>query len=726
MTSLSETLAAIHRKPGRWTVAGLPEGADSLALAELARTTGGQDILHVARDGQRLERLQDGLRFFAPEREVLVFPAWDCLPYDRLSPHPDIVAERLETLARLAAPRKPGAPARIVLASAGAALQRVPPRSLYAEAAVVLRKGQTLDVAWLMTFLGENGYGRSDTVMEPGEFAVRGGLVDLFPPGTPEPLRLDLFGDTLEAIRSFDAMSQRSTGTRDEVVLLPVSEVLLTKDSIARFRSGYRALFGNVAGDDILYEAVSAGQRHVGMEHWLPLFHDHLETLLDYCPDAIVTADHQLAEAFQARHELITDYYDARRKTGGKGGMSGGADYKPVPPERLYLKPSEWDRLLDGHTAAQFTSFDGRTRCAQHDRSPRPAPRGFCPGAHGAGRQPVRQGGRPCEGGQRRRPPGGDRRLHRGLGGPPAASAAGARRHDAGPGARPGDGARPAAGRGRRRRLVARARLRARRPRSHRRGGHSRRPAVAAGQEAPAIRAVHCRGGGAQRRRPGRASRARRRPLRRPGDARDPARAPRLPAPHLRGRRQALRAGREHRCAEPLRRGRGGRPARPPGRRRLAVAQGAAEAAHRRHGRPADQDRRRARHPPRRDDEPAGRRLRGILRPLPLCRDRRPAPGHLRRAGRHVVGQADGPPDLRRCRLRQDRGGAARGLRRGPLGQAGGGDRPHDPAGAPASPHLRRALPGPAGPHRPPVAAGRRQGGQGHQAGDEGGHASTS
>src|SRR6266446_10454438 len=131
--TLAERLAPLHRKTGRWTIAGLPEGADSFALAEIARTTGGQDILHVARDGQRLERLQDGLRFFAPEREVLVFPAWDCLPYDRLSPHPDIVAERLETLARLAAAKPPGAPARIILASAGAALQRVPPRSLYAK-----------------------------------------------------------------------------------------------------------------------------------------------------------------------------------------------------------------------------------------------------------------------------------------------------------------------------------------------------------------------------------------------------------------------------------------------------------------------------------------------------------------------------------------------------------------------------------------------------------------
>jgi transcription-repair coupling factor (superfamily II helicase) len=358
VTTLAERLSVLHRKAGRWTIAGLPEGADALALAEIATTTGGQDILHVARDGQRLERLQDGLRFFAPGREVLVFPAWDCLPYDRLSPHPDIVAERLQTLARLATPKTPGAPARIVLASAGAALQKVPPRSLYADAATILRKGQTLEVGELTAYLGSNGYGRSDTVMEPGEFAIRGGLVDLYPPGTTEPLRLDWFGDTIESIRSFDPMTQLSTGERDEVVLLPVSEVLLTPQSIERFRGGYRELFGNVAGEDLLYEAVSAGQRHVGMEHWLPLFHDHLETLLDYCPDAIVTADHQIKEALEARYDLIADYYDARSKTGAKGGMSGSADYKPVPPDRLYLKPLQWDHLLEGRSVGQFTSFD--------------------------------------------------------------------------------------------------------------------------------------------------------------------------------------------------------------------------------------------------------------------------------------------------------------------------------------------------------------------------------
>jgi transcription-repair coupling factor (superfamily II helicase) len=117
-------------------------------------------------------------------------------------------------------------------------------------------------------------------------------------------------------------------------------------------------LFGTGAGEDLLDEAVAAGQRHVGMEHWLPLFHNHLETLLDYCPDAIVTVDHQITEAFDARYDLIADYYDARLKTGAKGGMSGGADYKPVPPDRLYLKPSQWDHLLDGRSVGQLTSFD--------------------------------------------------------------------------------------------------------------------------------------------------------------------------------------------------------------------------------------------------------------------------------------------------------------------------------------------------------------------------------
>ena len=179
--------------------------------------TGGQDILHVARDGQRLERLQDGLRFFAPEREVLVFPAWDCLPYDRLSPHPDIVAERLETLVRLAAPKKPGTPARIVLASVGAALQRVPPRSLYAEAAVGAAQGpdgrrrvadQSSGRERLRPLRDGDGAGRVRRARRPGRSLPAGHARA----AAPRPVRRHAGGDPL--VRSHEPALDRRRATR--------------------------------------------------------------------------------------------------------------------------------------------------------------------------------------------------------------------------------------------------------------------------------------------------------------------------------------------------------------------------------------------------------------------------------------------------------------------------------------------------------------------------------
>jgi len=376
MTRLANTIARIHARRAHWTVFGTPEGADALVLAELARGSGGQDILHVVRDGHRLERLEEALRFFAPERTVLIFPAWDCLPYDRQSPHPDIVGERLNTLTQLAADKAAGTPARIVLASVGALVQRVPRRTGYADIGFALKVGGTVDLDALQRFLADNGYGRGETVMEPGEYAVRGGLVDLFPPGAGEPLRLDLFGDTLEAIRTFDPMSQRSTGTRDAIVLKPVSEIVLTPQSIERFRAGYRELFGNVAGHDTLYEAVSAGQRHPGMEHWLPLFHDGLDTFFDYMPDALVSLDQQADEARDSRLELIDDYYQARQSVdakGAKGGFAGAAEYRPVPPARLYLDAKEWRSRLADRTTVELSSFDAAS--LSHD-SGEGAPKG--------------------------------------------------------------------------------------------------------------------------------------------------------------------------------------------------------------------------------------------------------------------------------------------------------------------------------------------------------------
>ena len=140
---------------------------------------------------------------------------------------------------------------------------------------------------------------------------LRGGIVDLFPPGFEEPVRLDLFGDEVEKIRNFDPMSQRTTGERDRLSLQTMVEFTLDEPSIARFRSGYRELFG-VVSNDPLYEAISAGRRYVGMEHWLPLMHERMETIFDYLPKAALSLDPQGDEAFDARFAQIADFYQAR------------------------------------------------------------------------------------------------------------------------------------------------------------------------------------------------------------------------------------------------------------------------------------------------------------------------------------------------------------------------------------------------------------------------------
>jgi len=339
---------ALHETKGRITLAGMPEGHDAQVLTAMARARKGLPLLHVARDDVRLSTLADAARFMAPDLRVLDLPAWDCVPYDRVSPHSDILARRVETLAALAALplNGPGPAPLLIITTVNAISQRVPPRESLAGAAFSIQKGQGLDMEALLAFLGRTGYVRAEQVMEPGEYAVRGGLVDLFPPGQPDPLRLDLFGDEVDAIRVFDPVSQRTTGDAKGVILKPMSELTLDEASIARFRSGYRELFGAPKRDDALYETISAGQAMTGMEHWLPLFHEGMDTLLAYAPEAVVTLDADAEAARVSRWEQIEEYYAARRDIALSGSGEGGLIYNPIPPDRLYLTEQDWARML--------------------------------------------------------------------------------------------------------------------------------------------------------------------------------------------------------------------------------------------------------------------------------------------------------------------------------------------------------------------------------------------
>ena len=324
---------------------GVPEGFDAtVILRELARG-------HIARDDKRLAALTAALGFFDPSVPVLQIPGWDCLPYDRVSPNPAISATRLATLTALAHGLTG---AFVVLTTLNAATQYVPPRAVLRHVAFAAQVGGRIDEAALKAFLARMGFARTPTVTEPGDYAVRGGIVDVWPAGAQAPVRLDLFGDVLDGARRFDPLSQRTTETLDRIELAPVSEVILDQEAITRFRQNYRSEFGAAGADDPLYEAISAGRKHQGMEHWLPFFHDTLEMVFDYLPTATLTLDDRSAPQRHARWAAIADQYDTRKTALGQKGRLDTI-YKPVPPALLYLDDPAWDAAIKSHRVLQFS-----------------------------------------------------------------------------------------------------------------------------------------------------------------------------------------------------------------------------------------------------------------------------------------------------------------------------------------------------------------------------------
>ena len=391
MTAIDELARSLAMHPRSVTLYGAPEGYDAAVIGRLVAAGAARYWLHVCRDDGRMARFAAALGFFHPQLEALTFPAWDCLPYDRVSPNGEIVSRRIDTLTRLAAAaRQPSRPSRagfhsgppppagerreaagagtpaplIVLTTVNALVQRVPPRRLFEGRVLTVRPGGRIGGDRLQSFFRNNGYVRTDTVREPGEFAVRGGIVDLFPAGAAQPLRLDFFGDTVESIRSFDPLSQRSTGTAAEVVLHPVSEVLLDDAAVSRFRQRYREEFGATGTDDPLYESVSAGRRYVGMEHWLPLYYERLETLFDYLPDGGISFDHQAAEVRAHRLDQIAEFYAARHNMTAAARGSAPV-YRAVRPDRLYLDEREWQSAVSARPVVQISPFASAGQAAE-------------------------------------------------------------------------------------------------------------------------------------------------------------------------------------------------------------------------------------------------------------------------------------------------------------------------------------------------------------------------
>ncbi len=357
-TAKAETRTALPT--GSETLLGVPEGYDGLVLGQLAAEASAiagrpMALLHVARDDRRLGELEAAIAFFSPQTKVVSLPAWDTVPYDRIGPNADLVAKRIATLAILAAGTRKEP--TVVLTTVNAVLQRLPPRAFVKSALRQLAPGQRVDRGQLIERLALAGFVRSGTVMEPGEFAVRGSLIDLFPPGRATPVRLDFFDDTLESIKSFDPETQRTQKIVQRLLLTPMSELAFGEAATSRFRQQYVALFGPAQPGDQLYEAVSAGHRFPGQEHWLPLFHEGLETVLDYLPDSPLSLDHMAEQSLADRQAQIDEHYQARVDA-LEVATFGAPPYKPVPSNLMYLTREDWAKALTGRRVSRLSAFE--------------------------------------------------------------------------------------------------------------------------------------------------------------------------------------------------------------------------------------------------------------------------------------------------------------------------------------------------------------------------------
>ncbi|MEO5333025.1 MAG: transcription-repair coupling factor [Magnetococcus sp. YQC-5] len=352
---LTPLIPLLERRCQPFPVLGNIPGSSLAWMAlEASRHHKGPLIL-IANNIARAESLYRSMLFFAdhisPAVTLLPFPAWETLPFERLSPYGPIMGERIRALFRLtqtlghgpvSAGDSTGNALTAIVTTPPALMRRTVPHDYLATHGFSVAKGDQLNLVALRTFFSSAGYRLVTQVEESGEYAIRGGIIDFFPPGREDPVRLELFGDEVETLRLFDPITQRSTDRIPSIQALPVSEVILTEETIKNFRGAFRHAFGIGAADDDLYKQVSKGDKSPSMEQFLPMFYDHAETFFDYLPastlfwlDSDVPNEAQLFEAeIQERRACLLQeapHIPAQRH----------------PPAELYLSLEEFNRQLD-------------------------------------------------------------------------------------------------------------------------------------------------------------------------------------------------------------------------------------------------------------------------------------------------------------------------------------------------------------------------------------------
>ncbi|OWY37807.1 transcription-repair coupling factor [Xenophilus sp. AP218F] len=317
---------------GRKTRCGaLPAGLDAKLIADLARQR--RPLLVLAADAQAAQRLQAELPFFDPELKAALLPDWETLPYDHFSPHGELVSERLATLWQIRQRE-----CQVIIAPVSTAMTRLAPVSYLLGRTFFLKTGQRLDPEALRGDLVAAGYQHVTQVMAPGEFSVRGGLIDLYPMGSPLPYRIDLFDADIDSLKTFDPDTQRTLYPVPEIRLLPAREYPADESGVTAFRQRYRERIEGDPSKSRIYKDVSAGLWPAGIEYYLPLFFDETATLLDYLgEDALLVLHHDVQSAAETFWRDAQNRYEMAR---------GDLERPVLPPADLFLRSEELFSLL--------------------------------------------------------------------------------------------------------------------------------------------------------------------------------------------------------------------------------------------------------------------------------------------------------------------------------------------------------------------------------------------
>ncbi|AHA27958.1 transcription-repair coupling factor [Candidatus Liberibacter americanus] len=317
-------------------------GSEAFVIAEIAIS--GQSVVYIDSDERSLLKIKEIIKFINPEINVMIFPSWDCLPYDRVSPSPNIMADRFACFSHFLS-FNPQKETCIILTTVSALMLRSIYPIMSDSYKFLLRSGDKIEMTNIINKLEINGFQRVNTVYEVGEYAVRGGIIDVYVPSEKNPVRLDFFGDILEGIRLFDPDNQLTIKKISSIEINTLSEVVLNPENISRFRENYLSNFGAVNQEDSLYTSISQGRRYPGMEHWLPLFHKNLDTVFTYLADFYIVANDIIKDAAYKRSQLIQDYYEARCSYFADKNKS--VVYKPILPEMLYLDYQQFNSMLE-------------------------------------------------------------------------------------------------------------------------------------------------------------------------------------------------------------------------------------------------------------------------------------------------------------------------------------------------------------------------------------------